>query len=404
MAAGYINPGYTKSEIRSLYAHRYSKAVADYEVLLNHRRLVAKLTEVRRLKEAELRKLTEAAYRQCATRNRELYESDLNRFYFQDLKAQIEMNKQIKKTAQSIEDSMPSGKSLPIGLEEEDCAKKLTNEMKERARAFLSENEKRKAMLVEKKLSEAEEMNEQVKLFEKEKQEALIKARENQMNLRNMLEKQMVERRKELQRQKEQEDNVSSMLIANDLEIYSTQQARTEQSRTQSYQRLDEYLQYVRRFQKDKEITDKLREEEMKKIAEHVMAEDRRNRRQQREASRALEREVRETQIKQMKDKAESKLKQDDCVHGISILDQLFTSSDNETRRIKQNEKKLIEDLKEQIRTRTAEVYSTDWGSAAGDFTRQYRPPPEGSQYEYLNPWRKSNLIKQDSLSYCNEG
>nr|CDS27763.1 conserved hypothetical protein [Hymenolepis microstoma] len=385
---------------------RITNEVASMQVdpRIQHRdKLLAKLAEVRRLKEAELRKLTEAAYRQCTTRNRELYESDLNKLYVQDLKAQIEMNKQIKRTAQSMEDSMPSGKSLPIGLDAEARAQKLANERKEGATMFLSENEKRKAMLAEKKLSEAKEMNEQVKLFQKEKQEAQIKAHKNQIKLRNMLEKQMSERQKELQSQKEQEDNVSSMLIANDLEIYSAQLFRTEQSRIQSNQRLEEYLQYVKQFQKDKEISEKQREKAMKKIAEHVMAEDCRSRRQQREASRALEKEVRETQIKQIKEK-ESRLEQDNCVSGTNIMDQLFTSSDRETRRIKQNEKKLVEDLKEQIRTRSVEVYSTDWGSESGEFTRQYRQLPEGNDYEYLNPLRKCNLIERDSQSYCNEG
>lgn len=70
-----------------------------------------------------------------------------------------------------------------------------------------------------------------MELYQKEKEEAQRKAFEKQIKLRDMFEKQIVERQKELQRQREQEADVSSMLTANALKLYSTQLFRAQQIR-----------------------------------------------------------------------------------------------------------------------------------------------------------------------------
>ncbi|KAM3186317.1 hypothetical protein ACTXT7_004543 [Hymenolepis weldensis] len=360
--------------------------------------LLAKLEEVRRLKEAELRKLAEAGYRKQATSNRVIYGSDMNKLYVQDLNAQIEMNNIIKEAVKLKEDSMPSGKSLPIGLDSEARSKKRINEIEEEMKLFLSTKELRKAMMIEQKLSEAKEMRKQVELYQKEKEEAQRKTFEKQINLRDMFEKQIVERQKELQRQKEQEANASSMLTANALKLYSTQLLKAQQIRIQSKQRSDEYLEYVKQMKKEKEIDEKIKEDAIKRIAEQIVEANDRNHKQQREASQVLEKEVREMQIKQMKEK-ESQAKQDSFISGTSFLDKIFDENDKEAEKFKRNEQMVARELKEQIRTRPVTVYSRDWGTEGRDFTRQYQQPPEGNyySYEYLNPLRKSDLIKQDS-------
>lgn len=48
----------------------------------------------------------------------------LNKLYFQDLQAQIEMNKKIKACEKCREDALPGEKSLPIGLGSETKEKK----------------------------------------------------------------------------------------------------------------------------------------------------------------------------------------------------------------------------------------------------------------------------------------
>ncbi|VUZ50300.1 unnamed protein product, partial [Hymenolepis diminuta] len=104
MGPDYADSRFAKNEFRSLFTQRYSKARADYErnlidrsakmqeIVNNERRLIdevalmrakthkqhrnmllAKLEEVRRLKEAELRKLAEAGYRKQTTCNRVIY-------------------------------------------------------------------------------------------------------------------------------------------------------------------------------------------------------------------------------------------------------------------------------------------------------------------------------------------
>ncbi|VUZ50301.1 unnamed protein product, partial [Hymenolepis diminuta] len=141
------------------------------------------------------------------------------------------MNNKIKEAVKSKEDSMPGDKSLPIGLDSEARSKTRTNGMKEEMKLFLSTKEVQKAMMIEQKLSEAKEMRKQVELYQKEKEEAQRKAFERQINLRDMFEKQIVERQKELQRQKEQEADISSMLTANAIKLYSTQLFRAQQIR-----------------------------------------------------------------------------------------------------------------------------------------------------------------------------
>lgn len=74
----------------------------------------------------------------------------------------------------------------------------------------------------------------------------------------------------------------------------------------QSRQRSDEYLKYVKQMKKEKEIDEKIKENAVRRIAEQIVEANDRNHKQQREASQALEKEVREMQIKQMKEKGQN--------------------------------------------------------------------------------------------------
>lgn len=67
--------------------------------------------------------------------------------------------------------------------------------------------------------------------------------------------------------------------------------------------RADEYLDYVRQVQKEKEIKERARERAVNKIAAEMAEASDIKRRQLSEACSALEKEVRETQVKQTLEK-----------------------------------------------------------------------------------------------------
>lgn len=64
-------------------------------------------------------------------------------------------------------------------------------------------------------------------------------------------------------------------------------------------------FEYARQLEKEKQLEEKRRERAMERIAEDIMEANEAKQRQSEEASRALEREVRQAQFKQMQEKGE---------------------------------------------------------------------------------------------------
>ncbi|KAM7542121.1 hypothetical protein Aperf_G00000011613 [Anoplocephala perfoliata] len=353
-------------------------------------RLQAKIDQVRKLKELELQKLAQDGYRKQTTCDRDIYRPVLNKLYIQDLKAQIEMNKKIKTCEKLREDALPSDKSLPIGLDTELHENKRERDLKEDLKICMSAREARQAAMAEQKLMEAMEARDAEKLYLKDKEEAERRALEKKMSLRNMFEQQIADRTKELKRQKEEEARTSAWLISNAIQQDAAFATRSQQNRMLAKRRADEYLEYVKRVQKEKEINERARERAVDKVAAKMTEMSDAKRRQLSEASSALEKEVREAQIKRMLEK-ERPNEEEKFSGGISFLDKIFTENDKAVERTRQTRELITRELKQQIQRRPATVQSTDWGSNGRDLTRPFRLSVGGDfpAYEYLNPARK---------------
>ncbi|KAL5969139.1 hypothetical protein TSMEX_003149 [Taenia solium] len=335
-ASGYVPSSFDKNMYKCLYTLRYDKAKADYESNLKNRRqklyelfdkesalldqvslkieedrklrreqLKEEIEEVRKLRENECKALAEAGYRKQTTMNRDNYRLMLNKLYAQDLNAQIELNKQIEAHENGKEEGMPKMVSLPVGFDCEKGDTRFKRSLNEELQNAMSAREAKLSEIARQKKEDAEEMRKHEEIRLREKVEADKAVYERKTMLRNLFEQRIKEKNKELERKRVEDARTSSWLTSNAIQQASATEEKSLHDKVIAKQRALALFEYAKQLEKEKQLQEKRRERAMERMAGEIMEANEAKQKQLREASRALEKETRQAQLKQMQEKGE---------------------------------------------------------------------------------------------------
>ncbi|CDS37254.1 conserved hypothetical protein [Echinococcus multilocularis] len=425
---GHISFSYDKNMYKCLYTLRYEKAKADYECNLKKRRqkmhelfnkdselldqvplkieedrylrrkqLREEIEELRKLKEIECETLAKAGYRKQTTMNKDNYRPLLNKLYMQDLNAQVELNKQIKAYENRKEEGMAKMTWLPVG---HDCGNGNTRpkrDLNEELRDAMSAREAKLSEIAKQKEREAEEMREREEVCLREKAEATKAAYERRAMLRGAFEQQIKERNQELWTKKVEDARVSAWLTSNATQQVLVMKDKSLHDKAIAKQRALNFFDYVKQLEEEKQLEEKRREWAMERIASDMMEANEAKQRQIGEASQALEREIRQAQLKQIREK-EGRSIVPTTDGGLSFLDKMHANDDRRVDGARIISQENSHYLQQQIAQKPSTALFEDCGMEGREFTRspQRFHEEDLATYEYLNPLRKLSLKEME--------
>uniref|UniRef100_A0A5K3FR04 Uncharacterized protein n=1 Tax=Mesocestoides corti TaxID=53468 RepID=A0A5K3FR04_MESCO len=201
-------------------------------------------------------------------------------------------------------------------------------------------------------------------------------------------EQQIQEKCRAIQKRAMEEAVASKWLISNDTQLGLQMDEAFRRHKATTREQTRRFLEYSRRLKEEKQLEEKRREDAFEVTATNICQTTEAKQAQLREASRALEKEVREMQFEQMQKREQVRPTQPDGCP--SFLDKMFARDAMESRRMELAKHQYHLDLLLQIHQRSGAATSMQQESECCDFTRPFATSQDDSgTYAHLNPLRR---------------